>query len=365
MKHRSLLTATAVALTLTAALLPGCANDQKKKQAARPAEAPPDTATEPAPEPTPEATARQQAQRLAEALAQRDAAIVGGAPEVQWLEPNSAVPPSIARATPPPPEVEPTPEPVVVQAPPIREPVEVVDAQKLSRAELLDRLIASIAASEDSALAKALSGAAASLASPAAEMAPRLLEGLSLAERDLVARFHQVVLLMQRELVQGDPELARASIERRLEELFGQQPVAIRTLELCQRVSGYGIYEPFESHTFVAGRDQKAIVYVELDNFRPVEQGDGTYKVELKQEVVLYNATDGLAVWKHEPVQIVDESRNRRRDFFVVQLVTLPGRLSVGKYRLKVRVTDLQGGSIDETTMPLEFVADQSLVQGE
>ena len=61
-------------------------------------------------------------------------------------------------------------------------------------------------------------------------------------------------------------------------------------------------------------------------------------------------------------VQIVDRSRNRRRDFFEVQLIKLPPQLSVGKYWLKVRVTDLHGNYIDETSLPIKIVADQALV---
>ena len=34
----------------------------------------------------------------------------------------------------------------------------------------------------------------------------------------------------------------------------------------------------------------------------------------------------------------------------------------MGKYLLKVSTTDLHGGSLDETAIPLEIVADQKLV---
>ena len=67
-------------------------------------------------------------------------------------------------------------------------------------------------------------------------------------------------------------------------------------------------------------------------------------------------------MWKQPATQIVDESRNKRRDFFVVQLIRLPARLGVGKYRLKVRINDLHGGSIDETTLPIQLVADKTIL---
>jgi hypothetical protein len=34
----------------------------------------------------------------------------------------------------------------------------------------------------------------------------------------------------------------------------------------------------------------------------------------------------------------------------------------VGKYRLKVRINDLNGGSIDETTLPIQLVADKAVL---
>jgi hypothetical protein len=147
--------------------------------------------------------------------------------------------------------------------------------------------------------------------------------------------------------------------------MFGELPIGIQTLDLCKSVDGYGVYEPFADHRFLAGQPRKMIVYVELDHFKTVPRKENDrYDVKLKQEVVLFNASDGLAVWSHEPVTIRDRSRNQRRDFFTVQMVTLPERLSVGEYRLKVRVTDLQGGSVDETTVPVELVADEQMADG-
>ena len=45
-------------------------------------------------------------------------------------------------------------------------------------------------------------------------------------------------------------------------------------------------------------------------------------------------------------------------------MIRLPARLSVGKYLLKIRITDQHGGSLDEATMPIQIVADQALVSG-
>ena len=97
----------------------------------------------------------------------------------------------------------------------------------------------------------------------------------------------------------------------------------------------------------------------------PRRSDEGQREVRLTQELILYKESDGLAVWRHEPTQIVDVSRNRRRDFYVVQMITLPARLSEGRYRLKVRLTDQHGDSVDETTLRVQIVADSGLLTDE
>ena len=167
------------------------------------------------------------------------------------------------------------------------------------------------------------------------------------------------------ELLEDDEneELDADTIADHINSIFGQRPISIGRVELCRNVHGYGVYEPFESSVFLAGREHAMIVYVELDHFRVNQDAaDQRFQVKLAQELVLYNESDGLAVWQQPKVNIVDDSRNRRRDFFVVQMVRLPTRLGVGKYILKVRMTDLNSGSLDERTVPIQLVADQALV---
>ena len=141
--------------------------------------------------------------------------------------------------------------------------------------------------------------------------------------------------------------------------------MSIRAVKLCERVRGFGVYEELQSTSLLAGRDHPMVLYVEIDQFKTVQsQGDTpVHQVKLSQEVVLYNESDGLAVWQLPAEQIVDESRNRRRDFYIVQPTRLPARLTVGKYILKVRVRDLHGGTRDEMSVPISIVADPALVR--
>ncbi|MFW6033276.1 MAG: hypothetical protein ACOCTI_07875, partial [Phycisphaeraceae bacterium] len=134
-------------------------------------------------------------------------------------------------------------------------------------------------------------------------------------------------------------------------------------MELCRRVDDYGLYEPFARRQFLAGHSRRLGLYLEIDHFRVAPAADDRFEVRLRLEVVLYSEADGLAVWRQDPVQYTDLSRSRRRDFFIARPIELPANLGVGKYRLKVRVTDLHGGSMDEHTIPLQLVADEKLTQ--
>lgn len=234
----------------------------------------------------------------------------------------------------------------------------------LDRRQLLAQLRKAIQTGDDPAVDKAMAVAALSLADPRRELDKDAVSALDPAKRDQVRRYHRVIVGLAQDVASADGRLDEQAVLKRIDDLFGPQPMRVTNAELCRRVRGYGVYEPFESRVFLAGREHPVIVYAELNNYRVAETADQQYEVRLAQELVLYNESDGLAVWKQPRVEIVDQSRNRRRDFFVVQMIRLPARLNVGKYLLKVRITDQHGGSLDEVTLPIQVVADQSLVAG-
>ena len=241
----------------------------------------------------------------------------------------------------------------------------------LTRAQLMQRLHDQLALADEPALARAVTAAALSLADPDHELDPTLLESLKPMQREAVERLHTVFLRLQSQA--ADPEMIdrtalglgfdRKSLETLLADAFGQAPLTISHADLCRSVAGYGVYEPMGSHNFLSGQVNRAIIYVEVEDFAAAPVGDDQHEVKLVQELVLYKESDGLAVWRHEPTQIVDRSRNRRRDFYIVQMISLPARLSEGRYRLKIRVNDEHGQSVDETTLKLQVVADAGLLQ--
>ncbi len=232
----------------------------------------------------------------------------------------------------------------------------------LTQSQAHQQLIKAIKHSDETNLSKAITAATIGVAGPHGELDWSLLAPLSPSDQDRVQRYHQAVSALRDQALAPDGVIDQDAVAGRLDEVFGDQPISIRSIELCEKVLGYGVYDSFPDRSFPAGRDQKIIVYVELDDFKPALSNTGEgYEVRLRQELELYESS-GFEVWSHEPVQIVDVSKNQRRDFFVVQLVTLPGKLALGEYHLKVRIYDENGGTRDETSIPIQITSDGALV---
>jgi hypothetical protein len=322
--------------------------------------------------------AREQAQQMIAALGQGAApAATQAGPPVRWIDArhpdardaptvsvapfraNTAVELDIAPPPAPSPQTALVSEPIDAPAPSQTPPADTaIDHHRLARV-----MMHQLRHSDDPALKKAIDAVALSVVSGDRTLSPDILASLDPRQRETVSRFHLLMIQLTDRIAERghiDPE----TISEQLDATFGVQPIEIETVQLCRRVDNYGVYEPFAGDTFLAGRDQRMIVYVQLDHFASQQQPDDLYEVRLSQEIVLYNASDGLPVWRLPIETIVDRSRNRRRDFFTVKIIRLPARLGVGKYQLKVTVNDLHGSTTASATIPINLVADQTLVSG-
>ncbi len=180
-------------------------------------------------------------------------------------------------------------------------------------------------------------------------------------------------LVAARDEILANPDMANEALVQALAKLSPPPVLKVARSVLCSNVTSFGHYQPFTSETFLMDRPLVVVVYLELEGFlsRParetdpaVQPGGGPqYSVDLTQSLTLFDDSSGLQVW-HRPAQaIVETSRNRRRDFYTVQRVTLPSRLNVGKYNLKVTVKDRSSGSETEAVLPISIVADRSAMK--
>jgi|GEM_PF-2795082 len=179
----------------------------------------------------------------------------------------------------------------------------------------------------------------------------------------------------------ADPQALAKELLRQVDHLAATAPtegISLGTMALCSRVESFGRYTPLASSRMVAGRTNSAIMYVEVSNFvqRPsyearlggvlVGASDAdSVVVQLSQEIELWH-DDGSRQLRLPTATITDVSRTARHDFFLVQRVDLPPNLSVGKYNLKVTVRDTgaEGSPRAEAMIPIEIVADPTLLGG-
>ena len=139
------------------------------------------------------------------------------------------------------------------------------------------------------------------------------------------------------------------------DRLRAQGELTLPATRLCTKVERFGVYDPMEPAQFKSGSVNEAILYCEVANFSSQLADNRQWETRLKHESVLYNET-GLNVWNDKADTVTDLSRNRRHDFYVVKRLHLPS-LPVGRYLLKVTVTDQQVNRVAEATVPILVVA--------
>jgi hypothetical protein len=141
------------------------------------------------------------------------------------------------------------------------------------------------------------------------------------------------------------------------DRLRSQGELTISTAALCKSVQRFGVYEPMEPPRFIAGsKNNAAILYCEVANFSSQLNDKKLWETKLKQEAVLFSES-GLQVWSDKTDTVLDQSRNRLHDFFIADKVVLPSSLPVGRYLMKMTVTDLHASRVAEATVPIQVVA--------
>jgi len=129
--------------------------------------------------------------------------------------------------------------------------------------------------------------------------------------------------------------------------------ITLPKLVLATRVESYGVYTPIDAK-FKAGEKHTAIIYCEVANFSTKKSGDNWYETRLSQQETLATE-DGLLLWRPNAETVEDRSMNQRRDFYLVKKITIPDNLAVGKYALRMSVTDLNTNKIAVVNLPIEI----------
>ncbi|MCH8166073.1 MAG: hypothetical protein IH889_10740 [Planctomycetes bacterium] len=321
----------------------------------------------------------QQLQQLGEGIDPNVAkALASSRPDIQWIQPN--LPPARARASAgiairgearsrppsePPPQAPEQPDPVVVA---VVEPVATAGDDRLR--QLVVELSAELyrqAAYRDMPLPELLLIAATTMVSPDRALAPDAIPGLTERERELIVKMQTFFVELGQDLVKTqDPEAIVAAVNALYSGLADEPQLRLPHVALCTEVRGFGDYDQFPlnqagRYAFLAHSGQQVVIYVEIEDFTSELNNKGQWLTQLSQQWIVYSDSDGIPVWREDWQVGVDLSRNRRDDFWIVQVITLPKELSLGRYQLKIHIRDEMSGAEAETAIDFEMVADPRL----
>ena len=203
--------------------------------------------------------------------------------------------------------------------------------------------------------------------SPDRQLQIDAIPGLTDREREVLSAVQVFYTGVGEKLLEtGDAEVLVTALAELEKELAKEPQLRLSHAALSSRVSGFGAYDEFKKneagrYVFLAHSRQQAVVYVEIEEFQSELNANSEWVTELSQQLVIFSDRDGIPVWRQPWRPVVDVTKNRRHDFFVVQVVTLPDKLSVGRYQFKISVRDERSGAEAEATLELDMVADPSL----
>jgi hypothetical protein len=121
---------------------------------------------------------------------------------------------------------------------------------------------------------------------------------------------------------------------RRLRELAD---LTLTNTAFCEEISYFGNYKRFPKNEFVPG--QPVLFYTEIENFRSELTANGEYRTLLRSIIEVFDS-EGRVRWKKTFAATEDLCRNQRRDYFHNYQFSIPERLSLGPYTLKLTVVD-------------------------
>ena len=186
------------------------------------------------------------------------------------------------------------------------------------------------------------------------------LSGLAPEDRELLSALMDSLTNFRSQLRADNNMLFSKKIRPLVElsdRLRSQAELSVPTVALCTKVTAFGVYEPIDPARFIAGHEQRVVVYCEVENFLAQPNAKDQYETRLTQDIVLYTESSGLPVWSDKQSSYVDLARRRRHDFFIGKIITLPANLTLGRYILKVTVEDQQARHVAENAVPIEIVA--------
>lgn len=139
--------------------------------------------------------------------------------------------------------------------------------------------------------------------------------------------------------------------------LASEGQLRVPEFRLCSRITNFGLFDEISTYKFPAMRPTPLLTYVEIEGFKSVPGGDGKYITRVRHELELFSESDGELVYSWPAAPAEDVCGKVRRDFFLPRQIQLPSNLTVGRYRLKVRVVDEQSQQQAESVVAFSIIA--------
>jgi hypothetical protein len=149
-----------------------------------------------------------------------------------------------------------------------------------------------------------------------------------------------------------DPEASWVKLRAGIEALESLTPLSVGHLALCQRIHGFGNFEPVQVEALRAG--QPILIYCELNGLRSVPSADG-FRSRISSQVEIVHKEGGDPVWSQALGMAEDLCRRPRRDYYVNYRMTLPANLAPGAYELRLTQTDLVADRSETAVLTLHI----------
>jgi hypothetical protein len=181
--------------------------------------------------------------------------------------------------------------------------------------------------------------------------------GMDSAKAQTLMTWIEAMLDGERVVRAGDYEAAGLQGLEALRRMAdAKAELTIPRIELCSAIHSYGRFEVIPERFLTAGGTNRAFVYCEVRHFDS-EGVKGSYRTRIAHRLELLD-NNGQVVWQDPQfVEVVDECRNRRTDFFFNRLWEMPGGLAAGEYVLNVIVEDRIKAQVTEAKHRIELVA--------
>lgn len=187
---------------------------------------------------------------------------------------------------------------------------------------------------------------------------PATLYDLTDREREVLSQYQDHFARLGESLrTGGGADAVIRDTQETATSLAAGQRLRITDFRLCRRIVNFGLYDEIESYKFAALRPTPLLTYVEIEGFKSVPGGEGRFITRVRHELELYTERDGELVYAWPSAPAEDVCGKARRDFFLPRQIQLPSNLTMGRYRLKVRIIDEQSQHQAESVIAFSIVA--------